>query len=311
MEFIIAIGVFGLVGAFFYILLAPKTQVQEEAIQRRLDAIAAKPAAKVTTRIRLLGAGEESFWERIARLFLGETELPEKYTRIRRLLHQAGYAGERVVRIFWGARIFLTGAFAAGCLLFAIFSGYPVLNLLLVVGVAAALGYLLPFLYIRRKAKFRIREIQETLPDTLDLLVISVEAGLGIDAALVRVAKEQADQELAIGDEFQLMSQEIQAGVMRREALTRLADRINLDDLRGLVAFLTQTEEVGGSIARSLRVYATTMRQKRSQRAEEAARKAVIKLIFPLVLFILPALFLVVLGPAVINLVKLFDIPAK
>jgi tight adherence protein C len=128
-----------------------------------------------------------------------------------------------------------------------------------------------------------------------------------VDGALVRVAKEQAEQGLAIGDEFQLMSQEMQAGILRREALSRLADRIGLDDLRGLVTFLTQTEELGGSIARSLRVYASTMRQKRSQKAEEVARKAVVKLIFPLVLFIMPALFLVVLGPAAVNILTLLS----
>lgn len=306
MEFLIAVGVFGLVAAVFYILLAPKAQVQEEAIQRRLDAIAAKPATTVAGRVRLLRPGEETFWERIASFVLGENDLPGKYTKIRRLLHQAGYAGERVIRVFWGVRIFLMCGFAASALLLGVLSQAPIPKMLMWVVGGALLGYVLPLLIVRRKAKFRVREIQETLPDTLDLLVISVEAGLGIDAALVRVAKEQADQGLAIGDEFQLMSQEIQAGVMRREALNRLAERVGIDDLRGLVVFLTQTEEVGGSIARSLRVYATTMRQKRSQRAEETARKAVIKLIFPLVMFILPALFLVVLGPAVINLFKLF-----
>ena len=109
---------------------------------------------------------------------------------------------------------------------------------------------------------------------------------------------------LPIGDELQLMNQEIGAGISRREALTRLADRVGIDDLRGLVTFLMQTEELGGSIARSLRVYSQTMREKRSQKAEEAARKVVIKLIFPLVFFILPAVFLVVLGPAAINILK-------
>ena len=307
MEFLIAVGVFGMVAAVFYLLLAPKTQIHEEAIQRRLDAITGSPKARTTGRVRLLRPGEETFWERIVNFLFGEEQLPERYTKIRRLLHQAGYAGDRVARIFWGVRIFLMGVLAAAALLLAFLSQLPIPKMLLWVVVGAGLGYLLPFLIVRRKAKFRVQQIQETLPDTLDLLVISVEAGLGIDAALIRVAKEQADQGLVIGDEFQLMSQEIQAGVLRREALSRLSERVGIDDLRGLVLFLTQTEEVGGSIARSLRVYATTMRQKRSQRAEEAARKAVIKLIFPLVMFILPALFLVVLGPAFINLLKLFS----
>jgi len=151
-----------------------------------------------------------------------------------------------------------------------------------------------------------MRDIQEAFPDTLDLLVTCVEAGLGLDGALVRVANEQAEQKLAIGDEFQLLSREMQAGVARREALSRMAARLELEDLRNLAVFLIQTEELGGSIARSLKVYASTMRQKRKQRAEEAARKMVIKLLFPLALFIMPALLLVVLGPPAINIMRMF-----
>ena len=307
MEFLIAIGVFGLVAGFFYFVLAPKTMLQDELIQRRLDSIAAEPVKETTGRVRLLSTGEETFWEQVAKFFLGEKELPAKYTGVRQLLHQAGYIGEREVRIFWGVRIFLTGAFGVGVMIFATLFQSPVTNMLLLVAAFAGLGYLLPYFYVRRKAKYRVREIQETLPDTLDLLVICVEAGLGVDAAMVRVAKEQMEQRLVIGEEWQLMTQEIQAGVLRRDALSRMANRIGLDDLRSLVTFLTQTEELGGSIARSLRVYAATIRDKRSQRAEEAARKAVIKLIFPLVLFILPALFLVVMGPPLMNIIKLFS----
>jgi tight adherence protein C len=101
------------------------------------------------------------------------------------------------------------------------------------------------------------------------------------------------------------MSQEVRAGVVRREALGRMGTRLGVDELQSLVTFLNQTEEMGGSIARSLRVFASTMREKRSQRAEEAARKTVIKLIFPLVMFIMPSLFLIVLGPALLNIMKL------
>jgi tight adherence protein C len=153
--------------------------------------------------------------------------------------------------------------------------------------------------------------MRETLPDTLDLIVVCVEAGMGIDAALVRVGKEQSEQGLAIGEELMLASQEMQAGAMRKEALSRLADRIGIDELRSLITFLTQTEELGGSIARSLRVYAETMREKRSHRAEEAARKAVIKLIFPLVFFILPAIFILILGPAALNIIKTLSAPLQ
>ena len=137
---------------------------------------------------------------------------------------------------------------------------------------------MLPYLTVRRKAKARVLKMKETLPDTLDLIVVCVEAGMGVDAALNRVGKEQADQGLAMGEELLLATQELQAGAVRKEALTRCADRIGIEEFRGLITFLTQTEELGGSIARSLRIYASTMREKRSQSAEEAARKAVISL---------------------------------
>ena len=304
----ITIGVFGLVAGSVFFLLVPNAVIQEETIRRRLETLTNRHA-KATSPIDLLGTGEETLWERIATFFLGEKELPGKYTAVRRLLHRAGYPGERTVRIYWGVRIFLAGVFAVGGVFFATVIRIPVLQLLLLTAACASIGYLSPYLYVQRKAKSRIREIREVLPDTLDLLVVCVEAGLGLDAALNRVAKEQAEQGLAIGDEFQLMTQEVRAGVTRREALSRTQDRVGLDDLGGLVAFLIQTEELGGSIARSLRVYSDTMRNKRMLRAEEAGRKAVIKLIFPLVFFILPALFLVILGPAMINLVKFFAKP--
>jgi tight adherence protein C len=123
------------------------------------------------------------------------------------------------------------------------------------------------------------------------------------------VGKEQAAQGLALGEELMLANQEMQAGAVRKEALIRLADRVGLDEFRALVTFLTQTEELGGSIARSLRVYAETMRDKRSQAAEEAARKTVIKLIFPLVFFILPAIFILVLGPPGLQIIKALQDP--
>jgi tight adherence protein C len=176
-------------------------------------------------------------------------------------------------------------------------------------GVGASIGFMLPFLTVFRKSRARVREMRETLPDTLDLIVVCVEAGMGVDAALNRVGKEQNSQGLALGEELVLSTQEMQAGANRKEALIRLADRVGIEEFRALVTFLTQTEEMGGSIARSLRVYAETMRDKRSQAAEEAARKTVIKLIFPLVFFILPAIFIILLGPPGLGIVQMLSDP--
>jgi tight adherence protein C len=305
MEFLIIIGAAGLVGGFTFLLLAPKKSVAEPVIQKRLEAIVVKTAEPVSP----FDTGEETFWERVANFFLGDHQLTDRNTKVRRLLHQAGYARERSVRIFWGIRIFVAMAGAAAATLFGALSLVKLSQLLLMAGVGGALGYLLPHFHVARRARLRVREIQESLPDTLDLLVVCVEGGMGIDAALVRVANEQAEGGLLIGFEFRLMTQEIQAGIARREALTRMANRVGVEDLSSLVTFLTQTEELGGSIANSLRIYAATMRDKRSQRAEEAARKAAIKLLFPLVFFILPAVLLVVLGPPVVNIIKILLTP--
>ncbi|MBI2180314.1 MAG: type II secretion system F family protein, partial [Deltaproteobacteria bacterium] len=247
----------------------------------------------------------------VAGFFLGAKDMPESYNRISRRLHQAGYRGVRAVRIFWGLRIFLCLAFGFGGLVVSVSSNARMSDMLLLAGAGAFLGYFLPFLTVYRKARARVLEMRETLPDTLDLLVVCVEAGMGVDAALTRVAREQSQQGLAIGDELLLATQEMQAGAVRKEALVRLAERCGVEEFRALISFLTQTEEIGGSVARSLRVYAETMRDKRSQAAEEAARKAVIKLIFPLVFFILPAIFILIIGPPGLQIMKALSSPLK
>jgi tight adherence protein C len=301
---LIAIGTFGLVGGLSLLAFAPRTASQEDIIQQRLAAIASGSAKN--GQMTLGGGNETTVWEQTANFFLGTEELPDRFSAVSRTLHQAGYSGERSVRIFWGVCIFSTFAFAASAFLLASISFAPLSSTVMLIAVSASLGYLLPFSNVRRKAKLRMREIRETFPDTLDLLVVCVEAGLGIDAAFVRVAQEQSQQGQAIGKELELMNREMQAGVARREALTRLADRLDLEEIRGLTTFLVQTDEIGGSIARSLRVYSETMRDKRMQRAEEAARKLVIKLLLPLALCIMPALILIIFSPIVINLTKLF-----
>jgi tight adherence protein C len=307
MELLIAVGFFGLVSALVYMVVGGRGPVTEDAIQRRLESIGIQSEAK--SQIRLHEDEEITLWERVANFFFGDRELPDRFNEIGRRLHQAGYRGNRAVRIFWGLRIFLTIAFAFGGMFVALSSGSSMSDFLLLCGTGAFLGYMLPFLTVFRKSRARVLEMRETLPDTLDLIVVCVEAGMGVDAALNRVGKEQNSQQLALGEELVLTTQEMQAGAVRKDALIRLADRVGIDEFRALVTFLTQTEEMGGSIARSLRVYAETMRDKRSQRAEEAARKTVIKLIFPLVFFILPAIFIILLGPPGLQIIQMLADP--
>jgi tight adherence protein C len=309
MELLIAVGFFGLVTALVYLIVAAKAPVADDAIQRRLENIGLRADSRA--QIRLHDDDETTIWERIANFFFGDKELPERFNMISRRLHQAGYRGNRAVRIFWGLRIFLCVAFAFAGMFVALSSGASMSDFLLLSGAGAVVGYMLPFLTVFRKSRARVLEMRETLPDTLDLIVVCVEAGMGVDAALTRVGREQNSQNLALGEELMLATQEMQAGAVRKEALIRLAERVGIEEFRGLVTFLTQTEEMGGSIARSLRVYAETMRDKRSQAAEEAARKTVIKLIFPLVFFILPAIFIILLGPPGLGIIEMLSDPLK
>jgi tight adherence protein C len=302
MEILVTVGVFGLVCGLIYFIFASRAPVADEAIQRRLADIGAR--ATVSAPVRLYDHEELTFWERVTNFFFGDKEMPERFNSVSRRLHQAGYRGTRAIRIFWGLRIFLAIAMGFGLMAFALMTGASTNDFLMMGAGGAVFGYIFPYVTVMRKSRARIMEMRETLPDALDLLVVCVEAGMGIDAALNRVGKEQNSQGLALGEELVLATQEMQAGSPRREALVRLADRVGLDEFKALVTFLTQTEEFGGSIARSLRVYADTMRDKRSQRAEEAARKSVIKLIFPLVFFILPAIFILVLGPPGLQIAK-------
>lgn len=307
MELLIAVGFFGLISGIVYFVVASRAPVSDDVIQQRLQNISVQSEARAP--IRLHENEEITVWERVTNFFFGDKELPARFSSMSRSLHQAGYRGNRAVRIYWGLRIFLTVAFGFGGMAVAIMSNSSMNDLLMLGGVGAAVGYMLPALTVFRKSRARVREMKETLPDTLDLIVVCVEAGMGVDAALNRVGREQNSQRLALGEELQLATQEMQAGAVRKEALLRLADRVGIDEFKQLVTFLTQTEEMGGSISRALRVYAETMRDKRSQAAEEAARKTVIKLIFPLVFFILPAIFILLLGPPGLGIIRMLSDP--
>jgi tight adherence protein C len=173
---------------------------------------------------------------------------------------------------------------------------------LLLALAVCAVAYVLPSMVLARMAKRRQHRIRLGLADALDLLVVSVEAGLGLDQALQRVSEELAFAHKDLCDELRLINLELRAGTARSEALHNLARRTGLDDIASLVTMLVQTDKFGTSVAQALRVHSDTMRTKRRQRAEEAAAKTTIKLIFPLVFCIFPALFVVILGPALIQI---------
>jgi tight adherence protein C len=170
--------------------------------------------------------------------------------------------------------------------------------------IGGALGYYLPELIIRVMRRQRMERIFLSLPDALDLLVVCVESGLGLDAAMRRVAEELEDTAPDVCQEFNLCNLQLQMGRARREVLHDLGVRSGVDDMKSLVAILIQADRFGSSIAQALRVQSDSMRVKRSQMAEEKAQKTAVKMIFPLVLFIFPGIFVVLVGPAAILLIR-------
>ena len=167
---------------------------------------------------------------------------------------------------------------------------------------AAAAGWIAPSFYVGNRVKSRQREVSHALPDALDMLVVCVEAGLGLNQALVRVSEEIDRVSPVLSEQLVIVNLEIRAGTARDEALRRMADRTGVPEVSSLVSMLIQTDRFGTSVAHTLRVQSNSLRTKRRQRAEEAAAKTAIKLVFPLVFFIFPALFVVILAPAVIQI---------
>jgi tight adherence protein C len=216
---------------------------------------------------------------------------------LRKRLVWAGYRSHEALTVFLGIRVVVALAF----FLVAISPLFRT-GVFLALGVCA-LGYVLPGIVLARMAKRRQHRLRLALPDALDLLVVSVEAGLGLDQAIQRVGDELAFAHRDLSDDLRLVNLELRAGTGRVDALRNLADRTGVDDIVSLVAMLVQTDKFGTSVAQSLRVHSDTVRTKRRQRAEEAAAKLGVKIVFPLVFCIFPAIWVVTIGPAAIKFV--------
>jgi tight adherence protein C len=219
--------------------------------------------------------------------------------KLQQRLIVAGYRTKEALIVFSGIRV---SAALGGFALFA--TGLvmpPNLSLALIVCV---LGYVVPGRVLARVAKGRQHRMRNGLPDALDLLVVSVEAGLGLDQALQRVGQELSFAHPELCEELRLVNLELRAGKARSEALHNLGHRTGLEDVISLVAMLVQTDKFGTSVAQSLRVHSETARTKRRQRAEEAAAKTGVKMVFPLVLCIFPAIWIVTIGPAAIKFIQ-------
>jgi tight adherence protein C len=218
--------------------------------------------------------------------------------RLRSRLAYAGLYARHAAGLYLAVKLLLPAAAAGGAVVFARTSGVPGRSLWLLVCAAAALGVVAPEFWLSKRIAKRQREITHGLSDALDLLVVCVEAGLGLEAALLRVGEEIGDGYPALAEEFRLANLEVRTGGHRGDALRHMAERTGVGDVRALAARIVQTEKFGTSIAKSLRVHSDMLRTRRRQQAEEAAAKTSIRLLFPLVFFVFPALFVVILGPA-------------
>jgi tight adherence protein C len=222
---------------------------------------------------------------------------PEEMSRQERRLVQAGFRRKDAPVLAYGVKV------ALAILLLVAFSATGRFSFVYIV-LAVLLGAMLPDIWLSRRIKRRKEDIQLAIPDALDLTVVCVEAGLGLDQSLMRIGQEIRPIHRDLSDELRLLNLEVNAGKSRAQSLRNLAGRTDVDDLKALVAVLIQTDRFGTSVAQSLRVFSDSLRVKRRQRAEERAAKTTIKMIPPLVFFILPAIFVVVLGPAVITIVQ-------
>ena len=232
----------------------------------------------------------------------------EELARINKRFIQAGYRGKNMAIFFFGAKVLCGALLSIGFLFVQLLLTRHMSAIALgCVGlVLVALGFYLPNVWLNLKISMRREQLTLGFPDALDLLVVCVEAGMGVDAAINRVGQEMKLANKALSEEFSLLNLELRAGKSRRDALKNLAFRTGLDDVNSLVTLLVQTEKFGTNVGQALRVHSDSMRTKRAQRAEELAAKLPVKLLFPTILFIFPSLFLVLMGPALIQAYRIW-----
>ena len=240
--------------------------------------------------------GENLKYQKQVKMLLTEAGLPDTQAQVMRFLARRAATGLVLGAVAFAVVTVMFAQMVFG--LFALLAGFMI-------------GSLIPQILLRTKADVRKTEIRYTLPDTLDLMVVCVEAGLGLDSTLQRVSEETERIAPEVSYEMKRVNKEINAGITRIEALTGMGQRSGVDELRSLCSMIVQADKMGTSIADTLRVYADDLRTRRRQRAEELASKASIKMTFPLVLFIFPPLFIILLGPIIITSLQNFSLAPK
>ncbi len=226
--------------------------------------------------------------------------------KLQKQMLQAGYSGQDAALAFHAIQITLMLAIPILAITLCIYFERPASSFVLWGAIGAAIGFFLPRYALWKKIGGRQQRIRWALADALDLMVIAVEAGLGLNAALNRVGDELKTTHPDLHNELELVNLEIRVGRSRDEALRNLAERTGVDDVRSFVALLVQADRYGSSIAKAVRVFADSLRTQRRQRAEQASQKAALKLLFPLTAFLFPVIIMIILAPAALNLIDMF-----
>jgi tight adherence protein C len=291
------LAVFVLIGAGGALLF-----YREVMVQRIAEAIAPrkKEQKSLGTVIKQTGLSVSSIVERFEHIM---PKSDKEMSVVKQRMTRAGYRNEHAMKVFYGCKVLCPLLLCA----IAALTGLANLGPFFVYVLALGGGFLGPDFWLGKKIDARQKRITRGLPDVLDLLVICMEAGLSLDQATARAAQELDKSQPELCDELGVVVLEQRAGRPRSEAWKHLAERTGVESLRNLVSMLVQTEQFGTSVAKMLRVHADTLRVQRVQMIEELAAKTSVKLVFPLVLFIFPALFLVTLGPAAIVMVDSFS----
>lgn len=228
----------------------------------------------------------------------------EEMSKLRMKLSVAGFRSDSAPTMFLASKSVVAVCLGLAATAYAWAKGYPFVTAAGIVMIGTGLGFLAPDFWLGSAQSKRKEQIRNGLPDTLDMLVISVESGLGLDAALQRVGDEMQPVHPTLAEEIQIVNLESQMGIPRSEALGNLSMRTGLDEMRSLVAIVNQAERFGTSIARALRNQSEALRVKRRQAAEERAQKTTVKLMAPLILFIFPAILVVLAGPAALKMIE-------
>jgi tight adherence protein C len=294
------------------IYLYISSKVNSRALKARINHVSAFAVSTGTNQIdkgKGLGGDLKQFFTSITSVFgnFAQPKSTEDVSNIRKNLLNIGYRGKNAVIIFSGIRIICTVVPPVTLFLLLLFVPIPFTRLRLMTFYIflASAGYYLPTLWLRFKIAKRQEKLLNGFPDAVDMLVVCVEAGMGMDAAIERVGREMAFENDALSDELKLYNKEMRVGKTRRQALKDLAMRTGLEEMKTLATLLIQTDKFGTSVAQALKSHSDFLRIQRYQRAEERAAKLTVKLVIPLIFCMFPSVFVVILGPAIINAIRL------